>query len=240
MSRSNDRFRPPGSSRDDPKGGAYYPCDGCAPPMRRTSPSLKVRAFLGGTFDPVHIGHLHAARSVGNVLGVSSVTLVLAAHPPHRAALANAADRWEMLRLAASSDAALGVSDMELRRGGPSYSIDTIESLGDGDPIVWIVGSDGLDTFPTWHRFRAFSRRCHIVVVVRPGTAVAPLPGFRRVDDPACLARRERGCLFVLSHPMLDVSATRIRRILSVGGDASALLPSPVWTYIRQRGLYHL
>ena len=207
--------------------------------MRRNSQSLNVRAFLGGTFDPVHIGHLHAARSVGNVLGVSSVTLVLAAQPPHRAALADASDRWEMLRLAVSGDAALGVCDIELRRGGPSYSIDTIESLGDGDPIVWIVGSDGLDAFPTWHRYQAFAKHCHIVVVVRPGTAVAPLPGFKRVDDPACLARCERGCLFVLSHPMLDVSATRVRRILSVGGDASALLPSPVWTYISQRGLYH-
>ena len=207
--------------------------------MRRNSTSLKVRAFFGGTFDPVHVGHLHAARSVGNALGVPSVTLVLAAQPPHRAAAANTADRWEMLRLAVSGDAALAACDIELRRGGPSYSIDTIESLGDGDPIAWIVGSDGLDTFATWHRFRAFAERCHIVVVVRPGTAVVPLPGFSRVDDPACLARRERGCLFVLSRPMLDVSATRIRQILSRGGDASALLPSPVWTYIKQRGLYH-
>ena len=207
--------------------------------MRSKSPSLKVRAFLGGTFDPVHIGHLHAARSVGNALGVSSVTLVLAARPPHRAPLASDADRWEMLRRAVSGDATLGASDVELRRGGPSYSIDTIESFGDGDAIVWIVGSDGLDTFPTWHRYLAFARRCHIVVVVRPGTAVAPLPGFRQVDDPACLARSERGCLWVLATPMLDVSATGIRQILADGGDASALLPSPVWTYIRQRGLYH-
>ncbi len=201
--------------------------------MRRISPSLKFRAFLGGTFDPVHVGHLHAARSVGNALGVPLVTLVLAAQPPHRAARADAADRWEMLRLAVSGDAALAASDVELRRDGPSYSIDTIELLG------WIVGSDGLDTFATWHRFPAFAKRCHIVAVVRPGTAVVPLPGFSRVDDPECLARRERGCLFVLPHPMLDVSATRIRRILSRGGDASALLPSPVWTYIEQRGLYH-
>ena len=206
--------------------------------MRSDLPSLKVRAFLGGTFDPVHLGHLHAARSVANAFGVS-VNLVLAAEPPHRAALANVADRWEMLCLAVSGDPALAASDIELRRGGPSYSIDTIESLGDGDPIVWIVGSDGLGSFASWHRFRTFARRCHIVVVVRPGTELASLPGFSRVDDAGCLARREHGCLFVLSHPMLDVSATHVRQVLSVGGDASALLPSPVWTYIKQRGLYH-
>lgn len=199
---------------------------------------MKVRAFLGGTFDPVHLGHLHAARSVADVLGVS-VNLVLAAEPPHRAALANVTDRWEMLRLAVSGDPALAASDMELRRGGPSYSIDTIEALGDGDPIVWIIGSDGLGSFGTWHRFRAFARCCHVVVVLRPGTELVSLPGFSRVDDPRCLARRDPGCLFVLSHPMLDVSATCVRRVLSVGGDASALLPSQVWTYIKQRGLYH-
>ena len=203
------------------------------------SPALKVRAFLGGTFDPVHVGHLHAARSVGRALGVPSVTMVLAARPPHRAARADAADRWEMLRLAVSADTSLSASDIELRRDGPSYSIDTIESLGAGDPIAWIVGSDGLDSFATWHRFGAFAERCHIVVVVRPGTTVTPLPGFRRVDDPASLARCERGCLFVLSHSMLDVSASRVRRILARGGDAKALLPSRVGTYIRQRGLYH-
>ena len=207
--------------------------------MRSNSPSLKLRAFLGGTFDPVHVGHLHAARCVKNALGLPSVTLVLAARPPHRAAAANALDRWEMLRLAVSGDAALAASDVELRRDGPSYSIDTIESLGNGDPIAWILGSDGLDTFASWHRFRAFAECCHIVAVVRPGTAVVPLPGFSRVEDPERLSQCERGCLFVLSHPMLDVSATRIRQILSRGGDASALLPSPVWSYIEQRGLYH-
>ena len=223
-------------------GGAYYPRDGrvrCRPESSPTLSALKLRAYLGGTFDPVHVGHLHAARSVGNALGVPLVTLVLAARPPHRATRASAADRWEMLRLAVAGNAALAASDIELRRRGPSYSIDTIESLGDGDPIVWIVGSDGLDTFATWHRFRAFAGCCHIAVVVRPGTEVVSPPGFGRVDDPACLARRRRGCLFVLSHSMLDVSASRIRHILSRGGDASALLPSPVWTYIKRRGLYH-
>ncbi len=198
-----------------------------------------MRTFLGGTFDPVHVGHLHAARSVGSALEVPSVTLVLAAEPPHRDARASVADRWEMLRLAVSGDPLLSASDVELRRDGPSYSIDTIEALGGGDPIVWVVGSDGLDTFGTWHRFEAFAKRCHIVAVVRPGTEVAPLAGFSLVNDPACLAQHEHGCLVVLPHRMLDVSASRVREILSHGGDASALLPSPVWTYVRERGLYH-
>ena len=225
--------------RDAIRGGAYYPQCGRVLCRRRSSPALKVRVYLGGTFDPVHVGHLHAARSIASALGVGLVTLVLAARPPHRATRAKAKDRWEMLRLAVAGETMLAASDIELRREGPSYSIDTIESLGDGDPVVWIVGSDGLDTFATWHRYRAFAGRCHIAVVVRPGTEVTSPPGFSRINDPACLARRQHGCLFVLPHSMLDISASRIRRILSRGGDASALLPSPVWTYIKRQGLYH-
>ena len=224
---------------DATMGGAYYSRGGRTLFTRRTSLALNARAFLGGTFDPVHVGHLHAARSVATALGVRLITLVLAARPPHRTASANAAHRWEMLRLAVADEAGLAASDIELRRDGPSYSIDTIESFGEGEPIVWIVGSDGLDTFAAWHRSGAFAECCHIVVVARPGSRVTALPGFTQVADPACLARRTHGCLLVLTQSMLDVSSTRIRRVLSRGGDASALLPSPVWTYIKQRGLYH-
>ena len=227
--------------RDAIEGGAYYPRHGRVRCRTWISPAsaLRVRAYLGGTFDPVHAGHLHAARSVASALGVGLVTLVLAARPPHRAARASASDRWEMLRLAVAGEATLAASDIELRREGLSYSIDTIELLGNGDPVVWIVGSDGLDTFATWHRFRSFSESCHIAVVVRPGTEVTPLPGFSRIEDPASLADRPHGCLFVLAGAMLDISASQIRRLLSRGGDASALLPSPVCAYIQEQGLYH-
>ena len=197
-----------------------------------------MRAYLGGTFDPVHIGHVHAAHAVLDVLRALSVTLVLSARPPHRATVAGAEDRWEMLRRAVAQDAALDASDVELTRDGPSFSIDTIEALGDGEPVVWILGSDGLDKFESWYRYDAFPTCCHIVVLARPGARVMDLPGFCTVVDAAELEMRPAGCLFVLETPMLDVSATQIRALVAQNGDPSGLLPPGVWTYIRQRELY--
>ena len=134
---------------------------------------MALRAILGGTFDPVHVGHLHAARAVRRELGLDSVTLVLSARPPHRSATASAEDRWRMLELAAAGDAGIETSDLELQRRGPSYSIDTIEAFrARGETVVWILGSDGLDAFRTWHRYEAFAAACHLAVMARPPAAV--------------------------------------------------------------------
>ena len=200
---------------------------------------MALRAVLGGTFDPVHIGHLHAARAVRRELGLDSVTLVLSARPPHRSAAAPAEDRWRMLELAAADDARIEISDLELRRGGPSYSIDTIEAFrAGGEAVVWILGSDGLDAFRTWHRYEAFATACHLAVMARPPAAVTVLPGFREAGDAAALARQEAGLLFRTRTPMLDVSATRVRASIAGGEDASGLLTPAVWHYITDRGLY--
>ncbi len=200
---------------------------------------MAVRALLGGTFDPVHIGHLHAARAVRAELGLASVTLVLSVRPPHRAVAASAAARWRMLRLAVADEVGLVASDIELERGGPSYSIDTIDIFAAaGDTIVWILGSDGLDAFTTWHRYDAFATRCHVAVVARPESEVQALPGFRQALQADCLARQPAGLVFVARSAMLDVSATAVRRLAARGEDASRLLTPAVWNYIRRRGLY--
>lgn len=200
---------------------------------------MAVRALLGGTFDPVHTGHLHAARAVRAELGLASVTLVLSARPPHRAVVASAAARWRMLRLAVANEVGLEVSDIEVERRGPSYSIDTIDTFAAaGDTVVWILGSDGLDAFTTWHQYDAFATRCHVAVVARPESEVRALPGFREVLRPDCLARRPAGLVFVARSAMLDVSATAVRRLAAHGEDASRLLTPAVWNYIRRRGLY--
>ncbi len=200
---------------------------------------MAVRALLGGTFDPVHIGHLHAARAVRAELGLASVTLVLSVRPPHRAVAASAAARWRMLRLAVADEVGLEASDIELERGGPSYSIDTIDIFAAaGDTVVWILGSDGLDAFTTWHRYDAFATRCHVAVVARPESEVQALPGFRQALQADCLARQPAGLVFVARSAMLDVSATAVRRLAARGEDASRLLTPAVWNYIRRRGLY--
>ena len=200
---------------------------------------MALRAVLGGTFDPVHAGHLHAAHAVARELGVAPVTLMLSARPPHRAAIASVEDRWRMLCLAVGREPGLEASDMELRRDGPSFAIDTIRALAArGDTVVWILGSDGLDAFSAWHAHEAFAESCHIAVLARPEAAVKLLPGFREVSRGAELARREAGFLYVAKTPMRDVSATEVRGLIARGQDASGLLTPTVWNYIRKRGLY--
>lgn len=200
---------------------------------------MALRAILGGTFDPVHVGHLHGARAVRRELGLDSVTLVLSARPPHRSAVASAEDRWRMLQLAAAEDAGIEASDLELQRRGPSYSIDTIEAFrARGETVVWILGSDGLDAFRTWHEYEAFAAACHLAVLPRPPAAVTVLPGFRATGDAAALARQAAGLLFLARTPMLDISATRVRTSIAASEDASGLLTPAVWNYIRQRGFY--
>ena len=212
---------------------------------------MGLRAFLGGTFDPVHVGHLHAARAVARELGLSSATLVLSARPPHRSAMASIEDRWRMLLLAVEHEPTLAASDVELARSGPSYSIDTVRALSseggagggaegeaEAGPVVWVLGRDGLGAFHAWHAHEAFATSCHVAVLARPDAEVAILPGFREVSTGPELARRDAGLQYVAKTPMLDVSATRVRASVARGEDASGLLTPAVWNYIRERGLY--
>lgn len=201
-----------------------------------------MKAILGGTFDPVHLGHLHAARRARAALGIAQVTMLLAARPGHRAApLAGVIDRWHMLHLATRQDAGLLASDLEIDRAGPSYTVDSLCELGGGEPLVWLIGRDALADVPSWHRADELAALCHFVVLDRPGADAAELVvprGFERVDDVAQLVERPSGGLYCLPNAMLDISASQVRRMIAAGDDASALLPPDVWTYIGEQGLY--
>lgn len=201
-----------------------------------------MKAILGGTFDPVHLGHLHAARRARAVLGSAQVTMLLAARPGHRAApQAGVIDRWRMLHLATRQDAGLLASDLEVVRPGPSYTVDSLCELGGGEPLVWLIGRDALADVPSWHRAGELAALCHFVVLDRPGVGASePLVprGFERVDDVAQLVERPSGGLYCLPNAMLGISASQVRRTIAAGGDASALLPPDVWTYIWEQGLY--
>ena len=201
-----------------------------------------MKAILGGTFDPVHYGHLHAARRARVALGVPHITLLLAARPGHRAApLAGICDRWRMVRLATRQDAGLVASDLEVVRPGPSYTVDSLSDLHGGEPLVWLIGRDALADVPSWHRAGELASLCHFVVLDRPGVDRSePLVprGFERIDDVAHLVERPSGGLYCLPNAMLGISASQVRRMIAEGGDASALLPPDVWTYICTQGLY--
>ena len=205
-------------------------------------------AVFGGTFDPVHRGHLHAARVAREALGGIGVTLLPAARPWHRPPpLASAAHRCRMLELTADGED-LAVSRLEIDRPGPSYAVDTLRELAgaraprDAErrrPVVWCIGGDALDALETWHRAEQLPSLCNLLVFERPGSPRArPPQGFEVVDTAACLASRRSGGVHFLAAPMLDISATAVRRAIARGAATDALLPRQVWRYILCNGLY--
>ena len=207
-----------------------------------------MQAILGGTFDPVHSGHLHAARAARAALNVSSVTLLLAARPGHRAEpAAGVEERWRMLSLATRNHPDLLASALEIARPGRSYTVDTLHQPCASEPVVWLIGRDALNDMPTWHRALELPSLCHLLVLERPGTdtrvstdtPVASIPaGFELVYDIGELRKRACGAMYCLADAMLDISASHVRRTIARGGDASTLLPRDVWSYIKDHGLY--
>lgn len=196
-------------------------------------------ALLGGTFDPVHRGHLHAAWLGRETLGADAVTMVLAARPWHRPApAADVGHRWQMLRLAAAGKPWLRPSRLEAARAGPTYTVDTLAGLAAHRPLVWLIGSDALAAIAEWHRAEQLPALCHLLVFNRPGSMRPPVPaGFEEAGAEA-LAVRGAGAIHYLDAPMLAASGTGVRCAIAAGREPDALLPAEVWAYIRRHKLY--
>ena len=204
------------------------------------------RIQFGGTFDPVHDGHLAVARTVRDAFR-ATVHLMPAHDPPHRAGPhASAAQRLDMLHLATEGEAGLAVDDRELRRPGPSWTIDTVEDLrrelpADA-PLVLVIGMDSLRRFTTWHRWRDILGNAHLVACTRPGEPLpAPGtlgdPGRLLADDPAELLATPGGRVLIERTTAANISATRIRADLAAGRRPDGLPPA-VHAYIGRHGLY--
>jgi nicotinate-nucleotide adenylyltransferase len=205
--------------------------------------------ILGGTFDPVHTGHLIIAETVRDELGLDKVLFVPAATPPHKQgwAITPAADRLEMVRLAVADNPAFEVSDIEIRRGGVSYTIETIEALreampgpsqaegGDKAKLFLIVGADSVRELATWKDIDHIVHLCTFVVVARPGVRIEDL-----IHDGIGLAPDTRQC--VLRHYIdavrVAVSSTELRARLAEGKTVRYQLPETVERYIRTKGFY--
>lgn len=190
---------------------------------------------VGGTFDPIHVGHLAVARAALECVPLDLVLLVPAALPPHRgAAEAPAADRLEMARLAAAGEPRLEVSDLELRRGGASYTVDTLEELRrirPGDSLYLVLGWDAAREIRSWRRPERVLALATLVVVSRPHL---PAPG--EADLRAAGLDPERTVLCDARTP--EVAATAIRDRVAAGEPLDGLVEPAVAAYIAGHGLY--
>lgn len=203
--------------------------------------------LLGGTFDPVHHGHLRLAVEMREGLGLDEVRLIPAATPPHRPPpRATVRERREMLEAAVGQVPWLRVDGREIQRDGPSYTVDTLRSLRADFPDVslcLILGMDAFGAVDTWHRWHELPALAHFAVARRPGT---PAPGgvagkwLREAGaaTPEALRGQPAGLVHVQDVPPLDISASRVRALLVAGRDPRFLVPEAVLAYIRKRGLY--
>ncbi|HTW95490.1 MAG TPA: nicotinate (nicotinamide) nucleotide adenylyltransferase [Tepidisphaeraceae bacterium] len=181
-----------------------------------------IKICLGGTFNPIHYGHLICARTAAEAIG-ANIVLVPCSLPPHKpdaADLASAEDRLQMCRLAIQGVDGFEIDDLEIRRGGISYTIDTVRELKSrGWPHVhWLIGTDQAATLPTWHRSQELLSEVQFVVMTRTGNNPA-WQGAVRVPD-------------------IDISATQIRRRVAAGLPIDFLTPPAVVDFIRRRGLW--
>ena len=201
--------------------------------------------LFGGTFDPVHLGHLHAADVVCRELALDQIRLVLSARPSHRGAPGASVDhRWAMLRLACADDDRLVPDDREMRRERPSYTVETLEAVRAEHPqtaISWVIGSDAYALLPTWHRWKEVLDLTNLVVLARPGPFPALDDDMRRLMEKhrvGSLAGCHQGGILVVENAMKEIAAADIRRGIAEGRDVSHLLPARVATYIKDHHLY--
>lgn len=190
--------------------------------------------LFGGTFDPVHHGHLLVCRAVAEALNCNNVQLIPNAQSPHKQGLTaqtSATHRLAMLRAATAGEKFFGILTLELERGAPSYTYDTINSLlkqGLHD-FCWLVGADQLPHLPRWHRAAELVQSVKFVIAARPGFAFdfdslpAPFDQLRNAVIPA---------------PEIQISATDIRARVRAGKSIRYLVPDPVADYIHSHGLY--
>lgn len=211
--------------------------------------------LIGGTFDPIHVGHLSAARAAGHALDLSLVRFIPSARPPHRPDSPRASEyhRLEMTRLAVADAAAEAaptrweVSDQELRRDGPSFTIDTLAALQREGlsplQLFFIIGADAFADIASWHRYPAVLDAAHFAVVTRPGTTLdqlrSRLPALGdRVAAPAEAVTAVAPRIVFIEAETPDVSSTEIRRRAANGAPVDGMVTPAVAAYIAQHSLY--
>ena len=207
--------------------------------------------LLGGTFDPIHNGHMRLSLECYYRVGLSEVMLIPCGHPVHRSEPeVNAQQRFEMANLAISclDDPRFSVNGLEIERMGVSYTIDTLTDLVANKPFnchyCLILGADAIQSFPTWRDWQKILELCHIIVVQRSGYPIdgvnPPLDWMKDhlVSSRQALKDLTAGAIYIVEMPLIDLSATYIRSLLHNQMSPQFLVPDAVYQYIKDQQLY--
>jgi nicotinate-nucleotide adenylyltransferase len=187
---------------------------------------------MGGTFDPIHIAHLVIAELSLDILGVSRIIFVPSARPPHKpgSEVSPVEHRLEMVRLAIAGNPRLSLSDLEVARPEPSYTVDTIRQfrreLGESERLFFLMGADSLAQLSTWKEPHELAASCQLVALPRPGL------------DASAVDPRFTGVVRMLDTPLIDISSSDIRARVRDGLSIRYLVPDAVRAYIEEKNLY--
>lgn len=203
---------------------------------------------FGGTFDPIHYGHLRTAFELLQALELEQMRFIPCGDPPHRATpMAPASVRLAMVRAAIEGQTGFFTDERELRRGGPSYTVDTLTSLREDfsdASLCLVIGMDAFLGLPKWHQWRDILQLAHVVVAHRPGWrapdmgALGELLAERRTARVRDLHETRAGAVYVHAVTQLEISSTEVRALIRAGRDPRFLMPDPVRQYILESGCY--
>ncbi len=208
--------------------------------------------ILGGTFDPIHFGHLRIAEEICEEMDLEKVLLIPGGLPPHKykESITPFHDRLAMTRIAAQDSSLLEVLDLEGRRNGPSYSIETLREIHrlykDNVDIFFIIGMDAFLEIKTWKEYKNLFKESNFVVLKRPGFSFEELEpfiismevGFKRMSDSNIFSTPSGNLLIYKEATLMDISSTRIREMVAAGRSIRFLLPEAVRVYIIEKSLY--
>ena len=209
----------------------------------------KVIALLGGTFDPIHLGHILPAQQTALWLGAKQLHLIPAHIPPHKNGThANAKQRANMVSLVCENSEIFTLDNREIKRKTPSYTIDTLHEIKAEHPsadLYFIMGMDSLLSFTTWHCWQEILTLCNLVVNIRPGyphlaleTALEPALKSRLIYNLTQIQRQQVGQIILHESTPVDISSTQIRAKIKAGLSYNQYLPKTVYDYIEQYKLY--
>ena len=204
--------------------------------------------LLGGSFDPVHLGHVQVAGEVRSALQATDFRMLPAGQPPHRQATgASAAQRLDMLRLALAEHSGIGIDTREIDRPGPSWMVDTLAQLrGErpDTPVCLVLGQDAANQLDSWHQWRRLPELAHLVIMTRAGQPaeykeeLALVLRPRHVDTVQALEDRPAGAVYLVPVSAIEISATAVRERIAAGLPLQGWIAPAVETYIRRHGLY--